>query len=341
MLTKNQRIFLLEQYFHSYSYARCRLEFMRKFPGQDVPNKSSISRLVSKFRATGSVLNKERNRRRHVLTPEKIDAIKELLTQYPSTSHRKAAAALNTTPSTVYSATKLLKLHPYRVNVVQELSPSDCPKRIAFCKWILRFTNRVADFDYFFFSDEAWFTLDGYVNSQNYRVWSASNPHAYIDKSLHPPKIGVWCAVSRRRIVGPLFFEQTIDSDLYCDLIQQFIALLEEDERDIIFQQDSARPHTSNRSMEFLRSFFGDRLVSKGLWPPRSPDLTPLDFFLWGTLKNNVFKHVPRSIEQLKQLITQEIANISVRSLQNAFRSLLRRALICKNNLGTHFQHLL
>lgn len=95
------------------------------------------------------------------------------------------------------------------------------------------FQNRIADFNYFFFSYEAWFQLDGYINSQNYRVWSTNKPHAYVDKSLHPPKIGVWCAISRRRIVGPIFFETTIDSDTYCDIIQQFIALLKPDERDI------------------------------------------------------------------------------------------------------------
>jgi hypothetical protein len=51
------------------------------------------------------------------------------------------------------------------------------------------------------------------------------------------------------------------------------------------FQQDGATCHTSNASMTEIESYFGDRLITKNLWPPRSPDLTPPGFFLWGLLK--------------------------------------------------------
>ncbi len=44
-------------------------------------------------------------------------------------------------------------------------------------------------------------------------------------------------------------------------------SLLNEDERYIYFQQDGARVHTSEQTMEFLHKFFNDRLVSNGLWP--------------------------------------------------------------------------
>ena len=60
-----------------------------------------------------------------------------------------------------------------------------------------------------FFSDEAWFQLDGYVNSQNYRFWSSSNPHEYIEAPLHSAKTGFWCAMSRKKIIGPIFFSET------------------------------------------------------------------------------------------------------------------------------------
>ncbi len=36
----------------------------------------------------------------------------------------------------------------------------------------------------------------------------------------------------------------------------------------------------SEQTMEFLPEFFNDTVISVGLWPPQSPDLTPLDFFL-------------------------------------------------------------
>lgn len=97
---------------------------------------------------------------------------------------------------------------------------------------------------------------------------------AYIHK-----KLGCgWCAISCKRIVRPIFFTSTIMAEVYQGMIQQFISLLECDERDTWFQQDSAHPHVAWTSMEMLHEFFGKRLISSGLWPPRSPDTSPLDF---------------------------------------------------------------
>jgi hypothetical protein len=47
------------------------------------------------------------------------------------------------------------------------------------------------------------------------RIWSSINPHEFVQSPLHPQKIGVWLAVSRRRIFGPVFFEATINAARY------------------------------------------------------------------------------------------------------------------------------
>jgi hypothetical protein len=76
------------------------------------------------------------------------------------------------------------------------------------------------------FTDETWFHLSGYVYSQNYQTWRTETPHNYTETALHPQKIGMWCAISRRQIIGPLFFETSINAETYQELIQQFIAVL-------------------------------------------------------------------------------------------------------------------
>ncbi|GFX18087.1 hypothetical protein TNCV_1577661 [Trichonephila clavipes] len=43
--------------------------------------------------------------------------------------------------------------------------------------------------------DEAHFWLNGYVNKQNYRIWSVANPQVYVETPLHPEKLTVWCAL--------------------------------------------------------------------------------------------------------------------------------------------------
>ena len=82
------------------------------------------------------------------------------------------------------------------------------------------------------------------------------------------------------------------------------------------FQQDRATWHTSNESMTETESFFDDRIISKALWPPRSPDLSPPDFFLWGTIKGKAYANKPRTIQELENNIRREIAAICEDVLQ-------------------------
>ncbi|GFT24394.1 hypothetical protein TNCV_3252411 [Trichonephila clavipes] len=46
-----------------------------------------------------------------------------------------------------------------------------------------------------YWCDEAHFCLNGYVNKQNCRIWSEANPQVYVETSLHPEKLTVWCAL--------------------------------------------------------------------------------------------------------------------------------------------------
>jgi hypothetical protein len=63
--------------------------------------------------------------------------------------------------------------------------------------------------------------------------------------------------------------------------------------------------------MEELRQVFGDRIISRGLWPARSPDLSPCDFYLWGNLKQKVYKTNPHTIEEPKENIRNAVSAIS------------------------------
>jgi hypothetical protein len=54
--------------------------------------------------------------------------------------------------------------------------------------------------------------------------------------------------------------------------------------------------HTARVSMTTLLDMFGDRIISKNIWPPLSPDFTPLDYYLWGAMRSAVYKdssHTP------------------------------------------------
>lgn len=341
--SQEQRVFLLEQYFTSHSYEFAIDQFRVTYPDVSVPNKSTLTRLIRRFRETGSVADKKRSGRPVVLTDAKLSEVRNAMQQSPSKSLRRLSTQSQISLGSAHKAMKKLKFRAYRVRSVQELKDPDKEKRLVYCRWFRSFVDYhgIGELDRVFFSDEAWFHLSGYVNSQNTRIWSTENPHVLHENPLHCLKIGVWCAVSRRRIVGPIFFETTVNSGVYKDIITQFISLLETDERNCWFQQDSATCHTSIETMSFLHEFFGERIISKGLWPPRSPDLTPPDFFLWGYLKERVYKNRPHTLNELKMNITTEINNISVGVLHKVSTNVVKRIRACINEQGSHFEHML
>ena len=69
-------------------------------------------------------------------------------------------------------------------------------------------------------------------------------------------------------------------------------------------------------------------------WPAPSPDLSPCDVFLWGYLKEKVFKHCSRSLEDLKERIQQEINSISPELTRRIMKSLRERLQHCVVNDG-------
>jgi hypothetical protein len=93
--------------------------------------------------------------------------------------------------------------------------------------------------------------------------------------------------------------------------------------------------------VQFLYKLFGERLISKGLQPPHSPNLLPPDFFLWGYLKGNVYKNNPHTLEELKNNITMAITSISVQVLHKVASNMVKRVHACITEQVAHFKHML
>jgi hypothetical protein len=93
--------------------------------------------------------------------------------------------------------------------------------------------------------------------------------------------------------------------------------------------------------MKEIESYFGDQFISKNLWPPRSPDLTPPDFFLWSLLKGRAYSNKPRTIDALKDAIRRDVAAITDVTLPDVFANLQTCMQKCLDAGGGHFQHML
>jgi hypothetical protein len=112
-------------------------------------------------------------------------------------------------------ATQLLTLIPYKTTLIHAFQLRDPGSRVHFCSCFLQsFVEGEIDINLAFFSAEAWFHMQGYINMQNNRYWSSQNPHLTCKVRLHPVKVGVWCAVNARKIVAPVFFNEIIAKDI-------------------------------------------------------------------------------------------------------------------------------
>lgn len=143
--------------------------------------------------------------------------------------------------------------------------------------------------------------------------------------------------------------ESTLTGERYAELlrntIEEFLDDLNlADRAQVIFQQDSAPPHNSQAVAGLLTQLFHDRWIStRGpvLWPPRSPDLTPLDFYFWGFLKNEIYKNRYENTNDLQESISNIINNIDGRTILIAVRMVYKRAQKCVEENGNVFEHMI
>jgi hypothetical protein len=121
------------------SYLTCQNEFRDTFPDSPVPNKSTLSRLVNRFRDTGSVQDRNRSGRPSVLSDDSLVDIRQTLLRAPRKSLRKLSLQSGLSYESVHKARKILKLHPYRVLVTHELKEPDKEKRLQYVRWFTYF----------------------------------------------------------------------------------------------------------------------------------------------------------------------------------------------------------
>ncbi|GFT59374.1 uncharacterized protein TNCV_3464041 [Trichonephila clavipes] len=203
-------------------------------------------------------------------------------------SAREAARRLCLPPTSVRSILRrILQLYPYKLQLCHGLLPADTAQREAFAKWA--FSKMEQDPTWVFnilWTDEAHFSLHG------------------------PFFFETQCPVNG-------WITETVNAQRYLTLLRETVVpcLIQRGHiSNVTFMQDGATIHTANPVKAFLILTFGeDRIVSRRCrypWPPRSPDLTPADLWLWGYLKSRVYLSGPSSLSELKDAIRREVCSI-------------------------------
>ncbi|GBM62578.1 hypothetical protein AVEN_224375-1 [Araneus ventricosus] len=202
------------------------------------------------------------------------------------------------------------------------------------------------------FTDEAHFHLNGFVNKQNWRFWESENPRLCEEKPLHSPKVTAWVAVCSRGIIGPFSVRETISSERYITILEQFVSTqlaLKDRQRIEWFMQDGAPPHRTEKVFRFLNEHFRNRVIAldypkftgTGMdCPPYSPDLTPCYYFLGGALKDTVYGNNPSTLNELESAICVACNSISVETLKDVMSNFILRLRYLIFSNGEHFENI-
>lgn len=238
------------------------------------------------------------------------------------------------------------KIQPFQIQMTQPCRTNDASLRRYFCLWAsCRLVTDPLFYRQIVFSDEAEFWLNGHVSKHNCYYVSDSdrvNEPPPTRSSAHRQKVTVWCGMHASGIIGPYIYQTTAGDENVSKMIQyralvshQLDKFLNVDDEDktLWFQQDDSPSHAETN--DILEDLVGEKFISPGgavCWPPRSCDLTPMSYFLWGYLKAKVYAKMPKTLDELKIKIHQALATIDRKVLEEVYRHWIGRVhcvLLC------------
>lgn len=153
--------------------------------------------------------------------------------------------------------------------------------------------------------DEVTIHVRGKVNTHNCRIWVLQDWRDSVELQRDSPKVNVSCALSNHKMYWPLFFaESTIASAVHLKMLENWLWLRLTENFPQVFihvQPDAAPRHCRQQGRQFLLDQLQGRWIGPVPWPPRSPDLIPLDFF-WADVKEHVYiPSLPTAFNGLKE----------------------------------------
>jgi len=310
---------------------------------------TTVIRIIKNFKNTGSVIYKKKTTKRKATEDKQLEVLQTVVEE-PKKTTRKMEQELEISKSTVIRILKKNKYHPYKPCFIHTLEERDFDRRFMFCMWVQGKIEEDPSFlKHVLFSDEATFTSNGVVSSQNCRWWADQNPHFTIEtRQQRSFKTNVWCGIFKNRIIGPFFFHHNLSSNDYLEFlnvnISNFLDNITLDIRNkIYYQHDGAPIHSTLQVRNWLDTHFNGKWIgrfSDNPWPPRSPDLTPCDFFLWGYLKEKVYRKRPfENVAHMEETIQNCINEMPPHFIRNTLRELNRRTIKCIEAGGRHVEN--
>lgn len=328
--------------------------YRERFPSRRHPhNARVITAALQRVRENSPIVPGQPEGAMNRIVPVQVEErILRHFRRVPTSSTRVAGRMFGTSNKTVHKILKRNRKHPFKFLKVQKLLPRDLPIRQYYCDWFLQKCEEENDFQQkIMWTDESTFSRNGMWNRRNTHYWNdkENNPHVFRE-TAHQYRwtVNVWAAIHNNKIIGPIFIDGTLNTHRFLDLINGPLVdylntLPEENRRETWYQLDGAPAHSTVVVRERLDQIFGQRVIGRfghTHWPPRSPDLTPLDFFLWGAVKNEVFATDSETVDIMKDKITAAFRKLEENTDFETIRnSITRRYELCRSQGGRHIEH--
>jgi len=152
-------------------------------------------------------------------------------------------------------------------------------------------------------------------------------------------------AVSKMGVTELMFVDPRVkvNGQYYRNVLlsQHMIPAIKHVARDtFVFQQDSALAHRARDTIQLLQRETPD-FIGPGLWPPNSPDLSPVDYKIWGVMQQRVDESRINSVDELKQRLHDVLHGVQQHIIDLAVTQWRQRLTACVRAHGRHFEHLL
>lgn len=335
------------------THAAARL-YAERFPQRRHPLPNVFRRLDHRVTESGSFVPTgfvDRGRPRTMRTPDAENAVLARVEEAPSSSVRSIALELGLEPRLVWDVIHEEGFHPYHYTKVQSLQQEDFMARLGYCNWLV---NKVEENPAFsskvIWTDEANFSRNGLFNQRNEHFYALENPNlVYPRNNQQRFSVNVWAGILGTNLLGPVFLPHRLNGENFLNFLEVTFVDLVDDvplaaSNNAWIQMDGAPAHNTNAVHNWCNINYPGRCIGRNgnvAWPPRSPDLTPLDFFLWGFVKNHVYQtpvidrnDLVHRIENAFQLVTRNM-------LEHVNQNIVKRARACVAAGGNNFEHFL
>lgn len=326
--------------------------YHERFPNRPIPSDKMFTKLCRNLGTYGRFEKKTTVfKPRTARDEEHSVAILARVRVDPQISIRQLETETNISYSSIQRILKDNKFHPFKIHLHQGLLPRDYQNRINLVAWLVVAQDR-GILQRIMWSDESRFHNNCIVNRHNCHYWSQENPHWLREHRFQNIwGINVWCGIINGHIIGPKFYDGTLTGQRYLEFLRDDLPNYLEDipyaiRLNMILQHDGAPPHNAAIVTNYLNEVYHNKWIGTHSeqiqWPARSPDLTPLDFFLWPYLKERVYVTPPNDIEDLKNRIREECRQIpEAVLLRSCLEGVMKRGQLCVEADGGHFEHLM